>query len=781
MKKLSSKLLCLILAVCFVIGGLAVTSYSAAGDGVAAGIIMGETRLKSNLNGNSYNRYNSVVRNYLRPVDGGYMRVYGSDDGTLLAEYYDSNFRFVSNRYVEVGLPLFGGFYEYNGYYYVLTGDENPDEDDGREVFRITCFDKDWQEFGYDSIYGANTTMPFAAGRASFAAYGDLIIIRTCHRVYEIDGVNHQMNMTIVFDTKRCYVKDYFCDVASIKSAGFLSHSFNQFVAIDANGRVVCLDHGDAHPREAALGRFTTAADTLVIHKPGYQTYQYTPVISYYGEPGDNTTAAMIGGLAISPSSYLTVGTAAGQDENYSTNVAFNAYLSVTPKNIPDLKDAETRITYLSSFSEGDGRYASNPHLVKINDDLFLVMWNELPVAKNAYGYIVDVKIDIDETCLMKYVFVDGDGELISPIRTAPVNQGIFISECEPVLVGSRILWHVTDGEAINSIIEMNLSGDITVHDDLLPEGIVVYPIDLSRATVSLRSFDKIPDDVEITSENLDDYVVVSYQGRPLQLGKDYQLSSTNPIQITKSQGAIKRISLRLSTVPNYSYLPLSYTYNWSVTDNNLILNAVYRESDGIHMSAIARRGIGYHVYRKELGSDEDYTMIGTVSDKLTDSYVDTTASRGKGYTYIIREFTYDKDGSEILSPPSTARTVQAVTGYEPTEPVTEPPTQPTEPPTQPTVPPTQPTEPPTQPNTDPPVAPSLLGDSDHDSSITILDATTIQRYLAGLCRADEIDLAAADVDNDNDVSILDATMIQRYLAGLDTGTRIDQPFYPAR
>lgn len=166
MKKLSSKLLCLILAVCFVIGGLAVTSYSAADDGVAAGIITGETRLKSNLNGNSYNRYNSVVRNYLRPVDGGYMRVYGSDDGTLLAEYYDSNFRFVSNRYVEVGLPLFGGFYEYNGYYYVLTGDENPDEDDGREVFRITCFDKDWQEFGYDSIYGANTTMPFAAGRA---------------------------------------------------------------------------------------------------------------------------------------------------------------------------------------------------------------------------------------------------------------------------------------------------------------------------------------------------------------------------------------------------------------------------------------------------------------------------------------------------------------------------------------------------------------------------------------------------------------------------------------
>ena len=775
MKKRLTALLCCILAACTVFGGAAVASSSAAGDPVpAAETVAGETRLKSNLNGNSYNRYNTVVRNYLVPVDGGCMRLYGSDDGTLLAEYYDDDFRFVGNRIVEAGLPLFGGFYEYNGCYYVLTGDENPDEDDSREVFRITCFDKDWQEQGYDAIYGANTTLPFSAGRASFAGYGDVIVIRTCHRVYEIDGVNHQMNMTIVFDAKRCIVKDYFCDIASIKSAGYLAHSFNQFVSIDTNGRVVCLDHGDAHPREAALGRFTTAADSLVIHKSGYQTYQYTPIISYYGELGDNKTAAMVGGLAISPTSYLTVGTAAGQDENYRTNVGFNAYLSVTPKNIPDLKDAETKITYLSSFSEEDGRYASNPHLVRISSDLFLVMWNELPAARNLYGYVVDVQIKLDDTCVMKYVFVDGDGEPVSEIRTAPAGQGIFISECEPVVDRDRILWHVTDGGAINAIIEMDLTGKITVHDHLLPEGIVVYPIDLSRATVSLRSFDKIPEDTQITEENLDDYVVVCYRGRPLQRGKDYRLAAVNPIQITASQGTIKRIALKLSTVPNYSYLPLSYTYNWAATDNNLVLNSVYRDTDGVHLNAVARRGAGYHVYRKELGSTGDYEKIGTVSDKLTDYYIDRTASRGKAYTYVIREYTFDQNGAEVLSPASTARTVQAVAGYEPTEPPTDPPTQPTEPSTNP---PTQPTEPPTE----PPLRPVLSGDADRDGAITILDATAIQRYLAGLCTEDQIDTAAAEVDGDGGVTILDATMIQRYLAGLFTGCRIGELFWPAR
>lgn len=60
-------------------------------------------------------------------------------------------------------------------------------------------------------------------------------------------------------------------------------------------------------------------------------------------------------------------------------------------------------------------------------------------------------------------------------------------------------------------------------------------------------------------------------------------------------------------------------------------------------------------------------------------------------------------------------------------------------------------------------------GDSDGDNSITILDATTIQRYLA------QIELLSydkthrvSDIDNDGDVTIMDATKIQRKLAKLD-------------
>ena len=101
----------------------------------------------------------------------------------------------------------------------------------------------------------------------------------------------------------------------------------------------------------------------------------------------------------------------------------------------------------------------------------------------------------------------------------------------------------------------------------------------------------------------------------------------------------------------------------------------------------------------------------------------------------------------------------------------TNPPVVPTEPPTQaPTV---KPTDPPVKPTdsyenpTDPGTAGSvLLGDADNDKTITVLDATTIQRKLVSLS-VEDYNKAAADVDRDGTVTILDATGIQRFLVSL--------------
>ena len=71
-----------------------------------------------------------------------------------------------------------------------------------------------------------------------------------------------------------------------------------------------------------------------------------------------------------------------------------------------------------------------------------------------------------------------------------------------------------------------------------------------------------------------------------------------------------------------------------------------------------------------------------------------------------------------------------------------------------------------------------LVGDADGDGAIAILDATRVQRLLAGLV-ADELSAVRGDI-NGNGLDILDATAIQRYIAGFETESAIgDIRIYP--
>ena len=74
------------------------------------------------------------------------------------------------------------------------------------------------------------------------------------------------------------------------------------------------------------------------------------------------------------------------------------------------------------------------------------------------------------------------------------------------------------------------------------------------------------------------------------------------------------------------------------------------------------------------------------------------------------------------------------------------------------------------------------LGDVDNDGTVTILDATAIQRFLAEM-RVPSFNEAAADTDSSGDVDITDATRIQRFVAGMCNidGSHIHTPADPVR
>ncbi|MBQ3416994.1 MAG: glycosyl hydrolase 53 family protein [Ruminococcus sp.] len=63
------------------------------------------------------------------------------------------------------------------------------------------------------------------------------------------------------------------------------------------------------------------------------------------------------------------------------------------------------------------------------------------------------------------------------------------------------------------------------------------------------------------------------------------------------------------------------------------------------------------------------------------------------------------------------------------------------------------------------------LGDADTDGTVSVLDATAIQKHLASLIRLSDEGALAADVEESGqEINILCATYIQKYLAVLETG-----------
>lgn len=60
-----------------------------------------------------------------------------------------------------------------------------------------------------------------------------------------------------------------------------------------------------------------------------------------------------------------------------------------------------------------------------------------------------------------------------------------------------------------------------------------------------------------------------------------------------------------------------------------------------------------------------------------------------------------------------------------------------------------------------------IVGDVDLDQSISVLDATCIQKSLVGIEELSYLQEVAADVDNDRSCTIIDATWIQKYIASI--------------
>ncbi|MFQ9842358.1 MAG: hypothetical protein ACLRWU_11100 [Ruminococcus sp.] len=359
----------------------------------------------------------------------------GAIEGKLLVEYYSSDFEPLSTKLIDNELPIFGAFYDSSDNYYVLSGQENPKQNDSLEVFRITKYDKNWNKIKSCGLYGANTTVPFDAGSARMTHSGDHLLVRTCHKMYKSsDGNNHQANVTIEVDMPSMTITDSYTGVMNV-DYGYVSHSFNQFIKTDGN-HIVALDHGDAHPRSAVLVKYNSDFTTGKFFPSYFEQVSNIDVVTYpeYTAGHYNYTGAAIGGFDVSSSSYIVAQSTVDLDY-INTSETRNVYVSAVSKDL-----STNKLNKITSYAEGTDS-ASAPQLVKINNNSFLLLWAR------------DTKV----SC----VKLNADGTVNGSIHTFEGS----LSDCQPVIKNGRAVWYVYDKNNVtfNSLNLSNLDDIKTV------------------------------------------------------------------------------------------------------------------------------------------------------------------------------------------------------------------------------------------------------------------------------------------------------------------------------
>ena len=367
----------------------------------------------------SYSRVASPVGSVLAYENGKYMRVQEIYD-QIAIEWYDNQYKLLDQTSIPLELPVYGGIYIGEDYNFVVCGEKNLLERDDQEVVRVIRYSKDWERQASVSLYGANTYIPFDAGSLRFASAGDMLYIHTAHEMYTAaDGINHQANMNFAVRISDMTITEEHYKGGDF---GYCSHSFNQYILVDGKD-VVTVDHGDGFPRALKLSRYQgVAGEERYTIKDEYgnnanlkwlEIFDIAENIGHY-----NYTGVQVGGFEASSTHYLVAGASCPQTGGIDQQAAQqNIFITAVDKQA--FSEVKIKTTYFTDYSLEDEVRVSAPHLVKVDDDRFCLLWTA------------------DE--MLYYCMLDGAGQRITDVFCAEGK----LSDCKPIVVGGCVEWYV--------------------------------------------------------------------------------------------------------------------------------------------------------------------------------------------------------------------------------------------------------------------------------------------------------------------------------------------------
>ncbi|MFC6333709.1 hypothetical protein ACFP56_13865 [Paenibacillus septentrionalis] len=374
-------------------------------------------------------RSNALTSSYTRWADPVHHYTYTNDDGTvttvdaqdkLYIHHYSGDYKLIGSTVLPLELPRFGAFYSGKTYNYVVYGQNNETEDNKAEVIRLVKYDKKFNRIGSVAVRDAYTVKPFDAGSVRLAEQGNLLVLHTARLRYMTeDGLNHQSQLTVLFDTEKMQVVN---DLGRFQK-NHVSHSFDQYVLFDGDSHVL-LDHGDAYPR------------SLVISKGDGNSYVERDVVNIPGQIGANMTGVSIGGFEKSSSSYLVAYNTIDHSKAYNytsftISGASNAHrdikIAAVPKN--DVANGKIHYEHIATYINTD-KTASIPRLVRIHDQKFMLLWQEFDREGSS------------RSSALKYVYIDANGKKIGQTKQLDYFK---LADMQPVVANNDVVWFVNN------------------------------------------------------------------------------------------------------------------------------------------------------------------------------------------------------------------------------------------------------------------------------------------------------------------------------------------------
>ncbi len=376
----------------------------------------------NNISANNYHTWSSVVKSNLSEnSDKTLTRVESTSNGVLVEKYSANGKTLISKSTIKNELPIYGGYFSGKDNNYIVFGQQNKSENDSAEIVRIVKYSKNWSRISDCKIYGSNTVDPFNAGSLRMIELDGKLYVYTCHTMYaDSKKLNHQANMLFTVDESTMKITDSMYKVLNLKY-GYVSHSFNQFIKTDGT-YIYRVDHSESNDILMDGQYISVNGITLTKYNKEDNSTKVTSCVPVDLDiHSGNYTGASIGGFEVGSGNCLI---AYAKDISSSCK-SRNIYISVT-----DTYFNKTKNIALTNYKSGTEVSCRTPQLVKINENLFLVMWEEYNASKN--------------TVTTKAKTIDSSANTIAT-ATLPVR----LSDCQPVLCSDgAVKWYVSDNSA---------------------------------------------------------------------------------------------------------------------------------------------------------------------------------------------------------------------------------------------------------------------------------------------------------------------------------------------